>query len=869
MTNTVGGTVTDGQRPLAGVTVTTNPGHATATTAGAGAFSLPPLDIGVYDLSFHLAGFVDEVRTVAVPAGAPVTVSVMLAREGDGGAGGPAVTVSDQPAVGYATAVTVPAQASGNGPFTYAWTQTSGPSASLSGTSTPTLAFTTRDFVTSFGPRAIANARFDVLGIDPDHANEYAFQLVVTDANGLSTTVTVAVSSTRPATGLRMVPTGVPVWLQGNGPLMPIGSPPAPQTSWSWALDTSGASGSVATLGGASSQFPHFTPDVIGKYVVTETVAGQTMSIYAGTWQGEMTAASQANCSLCHTGAIAPDMFTPWKKTAHASAMERKIDGSEGQGFTEACLPCHTVGYDRGAKNNGFDDVEATSGWSPPAPDQPGNWAALEAVPGLGQLAGIQCESCHGPQATTIAGPHANATNLDVAARIKWSTAVCATCHQEGPSYYKAAQWTLGAHADLTLPIGVGSVENSPNAADCGRCHAAQGFARYAAGLARGYYGYLTNDGDPLDTSATPRNHVATASDMTGFGMGKATVEAQSCPACHDPHDATRPAQLRIYDAAAALPNGLTNVSGMGAGMICLGCHSSSSGEHTDFATQAAGSNGALAAAPLSSFTAPHAAVQGDVLFGFNAYFGSRLDPSRHLAVADTCAGCHYAVATASEQAAQQTTNHSFVVDTTVCTSCHAAGLDAGALQAKYRTELDQLRNLFAAKTLAPIAAALVAAPGATLVARAYDPATGLYSSVSASTLDVIIGAAPTAVTFTPIAATPGTAYGPSVGAGLTLALPAPVTVQWVDTRGNPVGAPVPVSNLTVPISSLALPPPASGPQLTPFNAPSASAADVQILYKAYWNITLLNDDNTLGIHNPSFYDAVFAGTTAQLSMLP
>ena len=247
-TNTVTGTVTDdGAHPLLGVAVATNPGDATATTDAAGAFSLPPLVVGVYDLSFHLPGFADRIVTISVPTGAPVKVSVALSREGDGGAGGPAVAVADQLTAGYGTPVTVSAQASGNGPFTYAWTQTGGPEAALTGADTATIAFTTRDFATSIGQTALGNARVDVLGIDPDQANDYAFQLVVTDANGLSTTTTVAVSSTRPTTGLRMVPIGVPVWLQGNGPLYPLPSGAA-QTTWSWKLDATGAPGSKATL---------------------------------------------------------------------------------------------------------------------------------------------------------------------------------------------------------------------------------------------------------------------------------------------------------------------------------------------------------------------------------------------------------------------------------------------------------------------------------------------------------------------------------------------------------------------------------------------------------------------------------------------
>ena len=77
--------------------------------------------------------------------------------------------------------------------------------------------------------------------------------------------------------------------------------------------------------------------------------------------------------------------------------------------------------------------------------------------------------------------------------------------------------------------------------------------------------------------------------------------------------------------------------------------------------------------------------------------------------------------------------------------------------------------------------------------------------------------------------------------------------MQWVDASGNPVGGPAQVSNLTVPISALKLPPPGSGTQLTPWGAPTADAANVQVLYKAYWNLTLLNDDNTFGVHNPAF----------------
>jgi hypothetical protein len=53
------------------------------------------------------------------------------------------------------------------------------------------------------------------------------------------------------------------------------------------------------------------------------------------------------------------------------------------------------------------------------------------------------------------------------------------------------------------------------------------------------------------------------------------------------------------------------------------------------------------------------------------------------------------------------------------------------------------------------------------------------------------------------------------------------------------------------------------------FAAPTANAADVQVLYKAYWNLYLLTNDNTRGVHNPGFYTSVIAASVTQLLALP
>jgi hypothetical protein len=858
LVNDVSGTITDGQSPLSDVAVTASPGDETTTTDGTGAFKLPGLAIGAYELTFHLAGYVDQTIPVEVSLAGPTKLTVVLAVDASTIAA-PTVALTDQLAAGFGAPVTIHATAQGKGTLTYAWTQTGGASVTLTGADTDTLQFTTIDFPTAMGPLPVHNARFGALGVNTDQAGDYDFQVTVSDAYGHATSATAHVDATRPTTGLRMVPVGVPVWLQGDGALVS-----ATQTTWSWTLDTSLVQGtSNAAIQGPTSQFPSFVPDLPGTYTVTETVANKSMKIYAGTWMGEMTQDAQDTCTLCHNDTIAPDKFTPWMGTAHHASVQKPLDGAFGQGFAESCLSCHALGYDKSASNGGFDDVMASSGWSFPSKMQPGNWASLESVPKLGQLAGVQCESCHGPQGAAAGGPHANAQNMDLGARIDWSADVCSSCHQENPFNYAPSQWALGPHADLDLALSEGSVEKSPNAAHCGRCHTAQGYARWLLQLKQGSYSYLTNDGNPIDTVSTPpKNHVATAADMTGFGMTLAQVQSQTCVACHDPHDASNPAQLRIYDGVAALPNGLTNISGMGAGMVCATCHNTRNGEHTDVATMAANASGVMAPAALTSFSGPHAPAQTDTLFGFNAYFTPRLNPSVHMAVADTCAGCHFKVTTASQAAAKQTSNHSFLVDDTICASCHASNVDGAGLQAGYRMELDQIRSLWASKLLAPIAAAINAAPGATVLARAYDPSTGLYSSKSSSTSNVVIGAVPTAITYTGLGTS---AYGPSATAGVTLTLAAPVTVQWVDANGNNVGSPVSTTTLTVSPSSLKV----SSGATTVFQAPTANAASVQVLYKAYWNMSLLNNDNTFGVHNPAFAEAVYQATSAQLKVLP
>ena len=84
-------------------------------------------------------------------------------------------------------------------------------------------------------------------------------------------------------------------------------------------------------------------------------------------------------CKACHM-----KQFKSWKKTTMAGSFENLKAGVKGAEKTKAgldadkdythdadCLKCHTTGY-----------------------GQPGGFTSIEETP---KLAGVQCESCHGP----------------------------------------------------------------------------------------------------------------------------------------------------------------------------------------------------------------------------------------------------------------------------------------------------------------------------------------------------------------------------------------------------------------------------------------------------------------------------------------
>jgi hypothetical protein len=99
------------------------------------------------------------------------------------------------------------------------------------------------------------------------------------------------------------------------------------------------------------------------------------------------------NCAKCHE-----EIAASWEKTRHAGAFWHLK--KEGKDTTPGCVKCHSVAYEQ---DGGFIDMELTP-----------------------ELAGVQCESCHGPGIK-----HRDTEDPgDIVRNIKKEG--CRTCHTPG-----------------------------------------------------------------------------------------------------------------------------------------------------------------------------------------------------------------------------------------------------------------------------------------------------------------------------------------------------------------------------------------------------------------------------------------------------
>jgi hypothetical protein len=775
LAGTIAGTVvTEAGAAIEGATVGLSPGAASSATDVEGRFELSA-PVGVYALTASAPGHEDTtVPQVSVIAGLTVTLEpIVLAGPG-------AIVASagaDQRQVGYGATVALAGSGTGAETLDYSWRQTSGPPVAISGAETPTpvVSMPTLDEVLAAIGRELP-ARIGVFPISHRGQAAVVLELSVT-GGGATATDSVTLTAAEPTGSAPVVPLGLNVFVVGaEGP------------SPSWTLDA--PAGSAATLRDADTRTPSFVPDAIGTYTAT-LAGGGSVTVEVGSWVGVV--GRTAECQACHNGAHAPDMFAGWAETPMGTVCSRFLDGALGE-YEASCLECHTLGYSAAADNGGFDDVAAAAGWAVPETLQAGTWDDLLVTnAGVARFANVQCESCH--------GPHESTAHMTGARRVL-GAGTCARCHDWEAHATAAYEWERSTHADTGMARSVATVETQgARVGDCARCHSAQGFLVYAERLEAG------------DASPLPGGEAA----FGVLGLTDARVEPVSCPACHDPHEGSNAHQLRLYDAIEMLPSGF-GVAGAGTGAVCMACHNSGRGLHDD-------------AHPPSGYEAPEVSAQAEILYGRNAFFVPPLGSgaSNHAAIGDSCPACHVVPAEPAEEPSAG--GHTFRIVPDLCARCHGEGVDGRAIQAIAQDELAAIREEIAAQVVDELAG--IVEWGDTYSIRAWDPATGCYSSPS--TPDVVVPWAPLSASIERI----------DREQALSLVLPEPVAITW---RSDGCSGNVTTSTVYVQLGSL-----------VSYDAPVFRPDDT--LVKALWNAALLHGDGSLGLHNPGWVLEVLGAT--------
>jgi len=811
-TGTLTGTVTNSltNQPVAGVAVGLEPAPAGVNiqTDATGKFSAT-VPIGAYTLNFKRDNFSALSQPASVAAGQTTTKTAALKPTAPVVVNAGAAQVS-KPGATATLAAKVEAL-DGSQITGYKWEQTIGAAAKIAGGDTATATVTLADEA-AIKAKIIAGSeiqdRYEVVALIPHavtDAERATFTLTVTTSSG-KYSGSVNVTADTPFTfsgGLSNVAVGEPVLLQGKK-----------QTTYSWAV--AGPSGSKAALDSATVRNPSFTPDVAGKYTLSEKTGGASFDIFAGTWEGAITGQDAkgrplaAGCTACHNGTIAPDKFTEWKDSGHAEILSQNIDNPDGH-WAITCAQCHTVGYNPAVKNGGFDEPFTEEGWKVPSHGDKGLWTQiLQKFPKTAKMANIQCENCHGPNAGNTLHPNGK---ID-AARVSISADVCGACHGEPPSHGRFQQWEMSGHGNFELAIEEATVEKrGATAAHCGRCHSAQGFLKWI------------KQGD-LTKQIQGAKGNATVDELKAWGLTQDTVQPQTCVVCHNPHaegsitGEPNNASVRIIDNSALLPAGF-QAKALGRGAICITCHNTRNALHNnDFAPTA--------------YSAPHTAAQGDVLMGENAYFVSTGDRSPHSLIKDTCAKCHMEETPAPLDFSRggAGTNHSFKAQITICGSCHTASLDGKALQVGIEGKVEELGEVMSNYLLKKM--------GDKTTVKDYTP-----HEVSGKLYDQ--KSEPIVVDKTNIAKmVPTEPHGQQ---GFIIQFKNAISVTYKVAPEH-----------TVSVKEIQI-------QLGDFSADGKTALIpiTDPLVKAGWNYFLIHGDGSEGVHNPTFVKEVLEASTKAL----
>jgi hypothetical protein len=303
----------------------------------------------------------------------------------------------------------------------------------------------------------------------------------------------------------------------------------------------------------------------------------------------------------------------------------------------------------------------------------------------------------------------------------------------------------------------------------------------------------------------------ADVTELAALGLTADTVHPQTCATCHTPHDVgtesgePNDVNLRVQGSTAMLPAGFKAL-GVGNGALCMTCHNTRNGAHNDAMTD-----------PVND-SAPHTAAQADVLMGENAFFVTVGERSPHSYIENTCTTCHMVLTPPPADLSYNLsgTNHTFEPSHEICASCHGA-FDGGSLEAATEALLEELKADIEAAIIDEITAQIDAGNTVTLVEAGEGGA------------DVVIMDAAT------VTAVELTEYRGRLAMN--------VTVGGTNYGNVQLDGDTEVDGGTL-----------------------IDSAAGQIIAKAAWNYFLIHGDDSHGVHNPSWTNAVLNGAIDALA---
>ena len=837
-TGAISGTVTSSSgTTIASPAVSLDPAvSGVAPVIGAdGTYSVTNVPIGVYNITFSAPNYTSMTTSVSVVAGQTITKDATL--DPSASANTDAVNAAvgtDQSAEPGAT-LSLTLAADGATIQKVTWTVVEGPvgvsvdpavaAAAVSDSKSYTVTLPT---VTAFKDRyfeAVASRvvegsgasalrdRDMVMGINPfdlEEAGAVKLKAEVTLSDGTIVDKEVDIAVTLPfkiTTGVQNVPLGIPVLLHGK-------------TGAAWSMTA--PSGSSATLADADTVNPYFTPDLSGEYVLTDNTSGVTLNIYAGKWgvngMGAVagTASIDANgnpdpafCVNCHNllsdQAESDKLTTAAAKWAQSGHAEIFSQNLNAGGhYAEHCFQCHTVGWDLGVKNGGIDDQA--------------NYAVF--------LDAFFPASNNG---SPVANPD-NWSNLltDYPTVASFTNIQCENCHgpNGSPLHNNETQALMPERFSISSDV-CGSCHGEPT--HHGRFQEWQTSGHADFSLSEGHEGFSGSNlqancigchtgqgalkwfaqlaaGDPLRTM-----NAADLTELQSY-LTPDNIQPITCTVCHDPHNpgdtsgSHGTGLVRISGDTPMLPAGFQAI-GVGKGALCITCHNSRNGD-----TKQVDSTGK----PIVSLH-----EDGNQYFGTLTAFAAPHEACQ----GDVLMGRNAYFVTGVRGA------HSNIENT--CVNCH---MDQVPAPAEFSNSAAQTNHSFKADLTICASCHGSGFDGQGVQDAVESELVQLKAAVESAITRLKGDGVP--VTFNP-GRVPSVTYVDAAGATVTGSL-----TEVTDSTGTVTDPGYLQADFT------------------------ANPGDLDILAKANWNYSLIEQDQSKGVHNPSFAHQVLFATLQKVNAL-